>query len=472
MRLRTIPILGLLIALSNISSGQNSCLERIKNEAENISRTQYASGTGFLIDNSGFIITNKHVIHEADSISVTFFIGDKKVTRTAKFIIQSIVDDIALIKAPVEGLFNDILPYGFNKQEMNQGEKIYILGYPSPDRLGENIKLTDGIISATSGFRDDKSLYQISAPIQPGNSGSPIFDNNGNVRGIVVSSYVFGQNVNYAIKSEILYDLIDATNYGTSIKLNQLTLKKSFQEFNNLIPRIRNRICLIYTKGKRTSFNEFSLDENYENKRESALSFQSCNNQQLKAFTDPKRFDPAYNFEKENKSFINWVNTSFTTPMERALFYSYLSNFKWDLFVLSNKFKALLEVEAYDNVIEEHNFKFTMVDNSVDLKSFVFYVNNIMDSYLIAQMNKSAGYDRRGYWESYMHIQRLLEINEGLAYQSQRKKSVHAYLLVKKAAFMILLEQFFEANEICETISLAQSLDTNVDITFLEMPCN
>lgn len=66
--------------------------------------------------------------------------------------------------------------------------------------MGDEIKLTTGVISSKTGFQGDVSLYQISAPIQPGNSGGPLFDNKGNLIGIVNAKHKGAENVGYAIK--------------------------------------------------------------------------------------------------------------------------------------------------------------------------------------------------------------------------------------------------------------------------------
>ena len=76
--------------------------------------------------------------------------------------------------------------------------------------MGDEIKLTTGIISSKTGFQGDVSLYQISAPIQPGNSGGPLFDKKGNIIGVVNAKHAGAENVGYAIKSSYLRNLIES----------------------------------------------------------------------------------------------------------------------------------------------------------------------------------------------------------------------------------------------------------------------
>ena len=75
--------------------------------------------------------------------------------------------------------------------------------------MGNEIKLTNGIISSRSGYQGDISTYQMSAPVQPGNSGGPMFDDKGNVIGIVNAGIPGAENVGYAIKTSYLKNLVE-----------------------------------------------------------------------------------------------------------------------------------------------------------------------------------------------------------------------------------------------------------------------
>ena len=120
------------------------------------------------------------------------------------------------------------------------------LGYPIADVMGDEVKFTDGKISSKSGIQGDVTVYQISVPIQPGNSGGPLFDMAGNIIGITSSGlnreYFKSENVNYAIKSSYLKALIDSMTQriqlpvGMPIAVQPLTEKiKLFQEYVTLI---------------------------------------------------------------------------------------------------------------------------------------------------------------------------------------------------------------------------------------------
>jgi len=98
--------------------------------------------------------------------------------------------------------------------------------------MGTEIKFTDGKISSKTGFQGDITKYQISVPIQPGNSGGPLFDYDGNLIGITSSGINpdLTENVNYAIKSIYLKSLVDVLNYKLSLPNSKLISSKTLTE--------------------------------------------------------------------------------------------------------------------------------------------------------------------------------------------------------------------------------------------------
>ena len=119
------------------------------------------------------------------------------------------------------------------------GDPVFVLGYPLTSTMGDEIKLTTGIISSKTGFQGDVSLYQISAPIQPGNSGGPLFDKNGNLIGIVNAKHEGAENVGYAIKTSYLKNLIESS-ISTSIlpnnnRISRLPLTEKVKSLKNFV---------------------------------------------------------------------------------------------------------------------------------------------------------------------------------------------------------------------------------------------
>jgi hypothetical protein len=172
--------------------------------------TSMASGSGIVLSTDGYIATNNHVVDGGIEFYVDVFTNGIKKTYNASVVKTDATNDLAIIKIndPTFKNFN-ALPYSFRMQGINVGEKVFAMGYPRPGLQGEEVKVTDGIISSKTGFQNDNKTYQISAPIQPGNSGGPLFDNSGNLIGLTNAGIPSGQNVGYAIKISNLNNLLD-----------------------------------------------------------------------------------------------------------------------------------------------------------------------------------------------------------------------------------------------------------------------
>lgn len=185
----------------------------------NPSLTQEWSGTGFALKN-GYIVTNYHVIENAKSIFIQGIKGDFSPKYNATIIATDKYNDLALLQIS-DNSFSGFgsIPYNVKTSVSDVGEEVFVLGYPLTSTMGDEIKLTTGVISSKTGFQGNVSLYQISAPIQPGNSGGPLFDNKGNLIGIVNAKHKGAENVGYAIKTSYLKNLIESS-ISTSILPN------------------------------------------------------------------------------------------------------------------------------------------------------------------------------------------------------------------------------------------------------------
>jgi S1-C subfamily serine protease len=174
------------------------------------SGSQKSSGTGFAISSNGYIVTNYHVIEDANSIEIKGVNGDFSQKFSAKVVVSDEKNDLAIIKIN-DPNFTSLgsVPYSFRQGIVDVGENVFVLGYPLTSSMGEEIKLTNGIISSKTGYKGDISSYQISAPVQPGNSGGPLFDKNGNLLGIVSAKHTLAENAGYAIKVSYLKSVIE-----------------------------------------------------------------------------------------------------------------------------------------------------------------------------------------------------------------------------------------------------------------------
>lgn len=107
------------------------------------------------------------------------------------------------------------------------GDQVVTFGFPLFGALSSRGNLTEGIVTALAGLADDTRMLQISIPVQPGNSGGPLIDNNGNVVGVVVAKInamrvaeITGdipQNVNFAIKSSVARSFLTANGLAVGI---------------------------------------------------------------------------------------------------------------------------------------------------------------------------------------------------------------------------------------------------------------
>ena len=106
------------------------------------------------------------------------------------------------------------IPYNFVTRVQDTGSEVFTLGFPMTDVMGSEVKFTDGKISSKTGIQGDATVYQITVPIQPGNSGGPLFNMDGSLVGITSSGlnrdYYRSENVNYAIKSSYLKTLVES----------------------------------------------------------------------------------------------------------------------------------------------------------------------------------------------------------------------------------------------------------------------
>ena len=169
-----------------------------------------ATGSGFVISGN-IVATNYHVIDGADNIKVVLNINGTPEEYKAKVLISDKTNDLALLSIKDEkykGL--PPAPYKIITNTIDVGSSIFTMGYPMANVLGKEVKITDGIISSRTGYENDAVTYQISAAIQPGNSGGALFDKKGNLAGITNAGIRSADNIGYAIKSSYLINLIDS----------------------------------------------------------------------------------------------------------------------------------------------------------------------------------------------------------------------------------------------------------------------
>jgi len=172
-----------------------------------------SSGTGFFVSTDGLLLTANHMVDEAKVIKVTLSDGS---IAEAKVEAADPANDLALLSIGKKSPAHLSLAA---PRSAKLGQKVFTIGFPATAILGQDPQYTDGAISSLSGVKGAAPLLQISVPIQPGNSGGPLVNENGEVVGIITASaaveFFFAatstlpQNVNWAIKSEYAGLLFD-----------------------------------------------------------------------------------------------------------------------------------------------------------------------------------------------------------------------------------------------------------------------
>ena len=202
-------------------------------------------GTAFTVA-PGFIVTNRHVVE--DYKKVTFMRADET-TFEGELVLDDPDNDLSLFYVNPEILKARPIPLA--KKHSGIGAQVFTVGFPHPSVLGISPKLTLGHINAERGFEDNPNTYQISVPLQSGNSGGPLLDMNGNVVGITSwklnAERMFKltgdvpQNVNYAVKVGLLKKLMN------DIPLKWKTRAESSkpQKLEKLVDGVKNSVYIV-----------------------------------------------------------------------------------------------------------------------------------------------------------------------------------------------------------------------------------
>ncbi|WP_161915326.1 serine protease [Methylosinus sp. C49] len=170
------------------------------------------TGTGFFISKNGHILTNAHVVENCASIRLVY---GSDGPRALRLLSRDTTNDLAILKPDDFG----VTPAAF-RFRVRLGEEIAVFGFPLSGLLTTHGNFTLGNITGLAGIHDDTRMLQISAPVQPGNSGGPLLDQTGAIAGVVVSKLDvlkvaaatddFAQNVNFAIKANVVRTFAEA----------------------------------------------------------------------------------------------------------------------------------------------------------------------------------------------------------------------------------------------------------------------
>lgn len=191
--------------------------ETAKVEGKALPRPQKTAGSGMVVNRNGVVLTNSHVVKSCRNIRVS--LGEGTQSQAASLLVRDDVNDLAALSTSLRP--TDITRFHDNPT-MRAGDNVVAVGFPLASLLSREPNITAGVISAMNGLRGDKRHYQVTAPIQRGNSGGPLADMSGNVVGVVVStlnamkvadtSGAIPQNVNFAIKAQLARKFLTDNN--------------------------------------------------------------------------------------------------------------------------------------------------------------------------------------------------------------------------------------------------------------------
>lgn len=185
-------------------NAQNAVIRNINSGKQQGDRSvSNFGGTGFVVSGNGYVVTNYHVVRDADSVHLQNTKGE---AFKAKVIYIDPTHDLAMLRindstfAPLKNV-----PYTFKDTPSDLGEDVYTIGYPR-----DEVVYGQGYLSSRTGYAGDTTAYQISIPVNPGNSGGPVLDSRGNVIGIISGKQTGIDGASFAIKTEALLNSIGA----------------------------------------------------------------------------------------------------------------------------------------------------------------------------------------------------------------------------------------------------------------------
>ena len=188
--------------------GKGADLTQASNDGKHETAPAGGSGSAFFISADGVAVTAAHVVKGCGRLESPRW-------GVVKVLAADPRADLAILKAPAAS--GQYVPLRARGPRL--GENMAAAGYPLGELLGPGLKITTGVVSGLSGPQGDRGLFQLSAPIQPGNSGGPVIDANGALIGVVAAKLdelkladatgVFPQNINFAVPVTILQSFLD-----------------------------------------------------------------------------------------------------------------------------------------------------------------------------------------------------------------------------------------------------------------------
>ena len=188
---------------------------------------KYNLGTAFAFSSEGYLFTNYHVVGTRKKV----LLERDGVEMNAVVVSTNHQLDLAILK--IEGKeFKPMgkIPFVISDKHVGIAQKVYSVGYPKKD-----IVYAEGSVSSMSGYRSDSLMYQVSLFANPGNSGSPILNEKGELIGILSGKNSAGEGETYALKTKYILDFMDKQGIKMNTK-NRLTGKKLTDQVKSIVP--------------------------------------------------------------------------------------------------------------------------------------------------------------------------------------------------------------------------------------------
>lgn len=225
-------------------AAQNNAINEVKSKLPENQR--YVNvGTGFLIDTKGFLVTNAHVL-KGNGANVVDNEGNEYKT---KIVHVDAAKDLAILKIDdADFTAFKTLPYSLKPSTSSLGQEIYTLGFPRNE-----IVYNQGYLSAKTGFNNDTSSYQIQLDANPGNSGGPILNKEGEIIGILSAKQTTANGISFAIKTKYLVKMIDGLKKEDSL-IQKIKLPSYSQIANksreNQVKKVQDCVFLVKAYSK------------------------------------------------------------------------------------------------------------------------------------------------------------------------------------------------------------------------------
>jgi len=231
--------------LKTATNNQSRVLNEVKGKIEQTATTAPApkfEGTCFLIDARGYLVTNQHVVKSADAIRVQNTRGQD---FKARVVYTDSDMDIAVLKIEDDNFKTfGALPYSIKKSSTDLAEPIFTLGFPR-----EEIVYSEGYLSAKTGYNGDTLSCQISIPANPGNSGGPVLNRNGEVIGILSTRQIAAEGVVFAINARNIFKALDEVKKDSTVKNIRVPMTSNLKGLDRVQQVKKIQDCIFMVKG-------------------------------------------------------------------------------------------------------------------------------------------------------------------------------------------------------------------------------